>query len=139
MKHLLVAAFSLYMFVWFSCGSSSADNKTESIVSVKWYLASINGKTIESKTSDFEIPYVVFSKEKEFTGFTGCNNFVGNYKYENGKLSLDAGSITKKYCGDSFEMEFLDALKKVSAFENKNNNLVLLNGGQEILKFTPKK
>ena len=139
MKHLLVVAFSLYMFVSFSCGSSTIDNNTAGIVSVKWYLASLNGKAIENKSDDFEIPYVVFSKEKGFTGYTGCNNFSGNYKYENGKLSLDAGAITKKYCGDSFEIEFLDALKKVSAFESKNNNLVLLNGGQEIMKYIPKK
>lgn len=65
MKHLLVVAFSFYLFVSCSCGSTTFENKTENIVSVKWYLESINGNAIKSKSDDSEIPYVVFSKERD--------------------------------------------------------------------------
>ncbi len=139
MKHVIVAFCCLYLIVSFSCGSPASENKTDKLISVQWYLISLNGKTIDKKSPDFEIPYVNFSEEKRFKGFTGCNNFTGNYKYENGKLALDPGAITKMHCGDNIEIEFLDAIKKVSAFETKDNNLLLLNGSQEIMIFTHKK
>lgn len=139
MKQILIVVFSLCLFVSFSCGSSAPENKTDKLISVQWYLTSLNGKSVDKIALNFEIPYLNFSKENGFTGFTGCNNFAGNYKYENDKLTLDAGSITKKYCGDSMEIELLDAFKKVSAFETKDNILVLLTGSQEVMKFIPKK
>lgn len=139
MKQILIIVCCLCLIVSFSCGSSAPENKADKLISIQWYLTSLNGKAVDRISLDFEIPYINFSKEKKFTGFTGCNNFSGNYNYDNSKLVLDPGAITKKYCDNSIETEFLDVLKKVSAFEINENVLVLLNGSQEIMKFIPKK
>ena len=139
MKNLAIAIFCLFLFISLSCNSSKPVNKIDDITSKQWNLSSINGKIPDSKSRDNQNPYMSLTPENGFSGFTGCNSFTGTYKYESGKLSLNPGAITKMYCGESIETEFLDAIKKVSAFETKDNNLLLLNGSQEIMVFTHKK
>ena len=101
-------------------------------------LNALNGKIPDANSPDYKNPYIRFTPDNVFSGFTGCNSFTGSYKYESGKLTLDPGAITKIYCGEGIEIEFLDALKKVTGFEIRNNNLELLKGSEKIMTFISK-
>lgn len=139
MKNPVIVIFCLLLPMFISCSSTKPVNKTTIISNTQWYLSTLNGAVPDTKSPDLQTPYIVFSAAGVFSGHTGCNTFSGKYKYENNMLTLDPGSITKMYCGDSVEMEFLNAIKKVTNFDVKNNNLILLFDGKEVMRFISKK
>lgn len=138
MKNTTAVIFCLFIFVCLSCNSSKSVNKISDLTSRQWNLNALNGKIPDANSPDYKNPYIRFTPDNVFSGFTGCNSFTGSYKYESGKLTLDPGAITKIYCGEGIEIEFLDALKKVTGFEIRNNNLELLKGSEKIMTFISK-
>jgi heat shock protein HslJ len=46
--------------------------------------------------------------------------------------------MTKMFCADSPEMEFLTAIRQTTGYKMSGKDLLLLNGTTEVLKFTPK-
>ncbi|MFA5010723.1 MAG: META domain-containing protein [Ignavibacteria bacterium] len=138
MKNTTTVIFCLFIFISLSCNSSKSVNNINDLTSKQWNLNTLYGKIPEAKSPDYKNPYIGLTPNNGFSGFTGCNSFTGTYKYESGKLTLDPGAITKIYCGDGIEIEFLDAIKKVTGYEIKNNNLELLKGGDVIMTFISK-
>lgn len=138
MKNTTAVIFCLIISVCLSCNSSKSVNKISDLTSRQWNLNALNGKIPDANSPDYKNPYIRFTPDNVFSGFTGCNSFTGSYKYESGKLTLDPGAITKIYCGEGIEIEFLDALKKVTGFEIRNNNLELLKGSEKIMTFISK-
>ncbi len=138
MKNTTAVIFCLIISVCLSCNSSKSVNKISDLTSKQWNLNALNGKIPDANSPDYKNPYIRFTPDNVFSGFTGCNSFTGSYKYESGKLTLDPGAITKIYCGEGIEIEFLDALKKVTGFEIRNNNLELLKGSEKIMTFISK-
>ena len=132
-----IALIGLMFFI--SCSSSKDQINIGSLTSNQWSLVSISGKTLDANSLKSGLPYVTFFEGNVFKGFTGCNEFVGTYKYEDGKLSLDQGMITKMFCDDSPEMEFLSAVKKVIAYKISGNRLFLSDGTTILMEFIPKK
>jgi heat shock protein HslJ len=136
MKKLLYSVISFSLLFIISCSSSKIQNNVSDITSNHWELITLSGKVIDKNAG---IPNVRFTSDNVFKGYTGCNEFTGTYKYEGGKLTLDQGIMTKMYCADSPEMEFLTAVKKVTGFKIAGEELVMLNGTTELMKFIPKK
>ncbi len=61
------------------------------------------------------------------TGTTDCNNFQGTYSLTSAALSMGPFSMTKMYCVNSREQEFIRALEgQTTALFNLEGNLVLL-------------
>lgn len=139
MKKIFLPLICIGLIFLTSCGSSKIQGDSGSLTSNKWELVSLAGKTLSADAVKMGTPFVMFSSDKGFTGHTGCNTFVGSYKLENGKLSLEPGAITKMYCGDSPETEFLSALKQTTGYKISGGELSLLNGTVELMKFFPKK
>jgi putative lipoprotein len=100
---------------------------------------SISGKALDANATKMGIPFVVFSFDNGFKGNTGCNTFVGSYILENGKLTLDPGAITKMFCMDAPETEFLSALRQTTGYKFTDGELTLLNGTTGLMKFIAKK
>ena len=139
MRKILYSIISISLVFLISCSSSKVQNNQNSLTANKWDLVSISGKTLDANLIKSGAPNVIFTSDNGFNGFTGCNEFVGSYKYENDKLTLDQGMITKMFCADSPEMEFLSAIKETTGFKMVGSELVLLKGTTELLKFIPKK
>jgi heat shock protein HslJ len=138
MKKVLYSVISICLLFLISCSSSKVQNNAGSLTSNQWSLVSISGKTLDVNNLNSKVPFVVFTTDNGFKGFTGCNEFVGTYKYEEGKLTLDQGMMTKMFCSDSPETEFLSAIRQTTGYKMSGKELLLLNGTAEVLKFTPK-
>jgi len=139
MKKVLYSFILIGLLFLVSCSSSKVQNNSGSLTSSQWSLVSISGKTIDAASLNSKIPFVVFTPDNGFKGYTGCNEFVGTYKYEEGKLSLDQGMITKMFCADSPETEFLSAIRQTTGYKISGKELMLYNGTTEVLKFITKK
>jgi heat shock protein HslJ len=138
MRKVLFSVISICLMFFISCSSSKVQNNSSSLTSNKWSLVSISGKILDTNNPDTKIPFVVFTPDNGFKGFTGCNEFVGSYKYEEGKLTLDQGMMTKMFCADSPETEFLIAIRQTTGYKMSGKELLLLIGTTEVLKFIPK-
>ena len=139
MKKVLFPVILVGLLFFISCSSSKVQNNAGSLSSNRWDLVSISGKLLDANATKMGTPFVMFSSDNGFTGNTGCNTFVGSYKLENGKLTLDAGAITKMFCMDAPETEFLSALRQTSGYKITGSELTLLNGTTELMKFIPNK
>ncbi len=139
MKNVYFAIVFIGLLFFISCSSSKVQNSAGSLTSNKWELLTLAGKTLDANATKMGTPSLMFSAEYGLTGHTGCNTFTGTYKLENGKLSLEPGAITKMFCVDSPEMEFLSALKQTNGYKITGGELSLLNGTAELMKFIPKK
>jgi len=139
MRKVLLPVILIGLLIFVSCSSSKVQNNTGSLSANHWDLVSISGKLLDANATKMGIPFVMFSTDNGFNGNTGCNTFVGSYKLENGKLSLEPGAITKMFCMDAPEMEFLSAVKKTNGYKITGSELTLLNGTTELMKFIPKK
>lgn len=139
MKKVLLPVILIGLLFFVSCNSSKVQNNSGSLTTNRWDLVSISGKALDANATKIGIPFVVFSSDNRFNGNTGCNTFVGSYKLENGKLSLEPGAITKMFCMDSPEMEFLSALRQTNSYKISGGELSFLNGTTELMKFISKK
>jgi putative lipoprotein len=139
MKKVLLPLILIGLLFFISCNSSKVQNNAGNLTSNRWDLVSISGKVLDANATKMGTPFVMFSSDNGFNGNTGCNTFVGSYKIENGKLTLEPGAMTKMFCMDSPEMEFLSALRQTNSYKISGGELFLLNGTTELMKFIPKK
>lgn len=139
MKYVVYSFALIISLLVLSCSSSKVQKSGGDLTANKWELLSIEGKTLDAAETKSGVPFVSFGADNAFTGNTGCNTFVGKYKLESGKLSLETGSMTKMFCMGSAEMKFLSAVQKTNGYKFVNNELVLTDGSAELMRFLPKK
>lgn len=85
------------------------------------------------------IPSLAFLEDGKLSGFSGCNNFSGNFSLEGTGIELDPGAMTKKMCPGSGEQDYISALGKVGDLKIGKDKLTLLDGATELMSFVPKK
>jgi heat shock protein HslJ len=77
--------------------------------------------------------------EKRFAGNGGCNQISGNYSLDKKDIQFSEIVSTKMSCEDiAFENTFLDLLKKVDRFEQKENDIILKRKREVLLVLTPR-
>ena len=84
------------------------------------------------------IPSLDFLAEGKLSGFSGCNNFSGNFSLEGTGLKLEPGAMTKKMCPGTGEQDYISALGKVRDLKIEKEKLTLLDGDTELMSFVPK-
>ncbi|MEI7483147.1 MAG: META domain-containing protein [Ignavibacteriota bacterium] len=139
MKKVFLPFIYISLLLLVSCSSSKVRNNADSLTANQWDLVAVSGKVFDAGAVKSGIPFLMFSTGNGFTGNTGCNTFTGSYKLENGKLTLDPGAITKMFCADVPETEFLSALRQTTGYKITGSELLLLNGTTELMKLIPKK
>lgn len=87
-----------------------------------------------------EITVTLDIKGSEITGFSGCNRFTGQFKFEeNGRLAVGPFSGTLRACGpvdDRFERQFRETLEGADYFSFENGILTIRdNQTQFFLRF----
>jgi heat shock protein HslJ len=135
MKNLTLL-FSL--FFCFNVVSFAQDKENLPLVDTQWTLTNVNDKVINKNEEGLE-SFIVFAADNSFKGFAGCNKFQGNYKIENGKLSLEKIGSTKMECENSNnEDEFLKTLHKAIQFKIVQHQLMLKDKNKTIAVFESK-
>ena len=118
--------------------SFAQDKENLPLVDTRWSLININDKAINKNEEGLE-SFIVFAADNSFKGFAGCNKFQGNYKIENGKLSLEKIGSTKMECENSNnESEFLKTLHKAIQFKIVEHQLMLKDKNKTIAVFESK-
>ena len=130
---MLKSIILIFLVITIISGCSSTDLLTQ-ISGKEWNVTSLLGKTL---TGSEKPPTINFGDNGKIFGTTGCNNFVGNFKLSGSSLSLDPGALTKMFCPDSPETEFLSAIKQVTNIKMENGTLNLLNGTHSVITLIP--
>ena len=131
--------FFVVVIFLFCCGLSKKKPKNEShttVIDTYWVLYAIQQKPV-SCTSETP-PYIIFEPSGRYSGYTGCNQFFGNYKLTSKKLTLDYAGATKKLCFAQQELEadFLKMLKmEILVYKIDKDILQILGGQEELLRF----
>jgi heat shock protein HslJ len=123
-----------------STNTEAIDTLTEKITSKEWLLTKLINLSDE-KLGSHELPYIHFDSEKSrIYGFTGCNNFFGNYELNSdGSIHMSGIGATKKFCLETMDIEnaFLDALKKCKFVTISDSVLILEDQSRnELAQFT---
>jgi len=127
---LIVASFMLI-----SC--STAD-LVKQLGGTEWNVASLLGKTLNAGDMMKGLPSLNFSENGKLFGSTGCNNFTGSYKLDGTKVSFNPGAMTKMFCPENTEQDFLKAINEVTNVKMDGNTLNLLNGSKTVMSLVPK-
>ena len=139
MKALKTLSFGLILLLFVSCGSTKAINPLNLLTGNTWALSSLLGESLDLNQFSGGLPSLSFLDDGKLAGFSGCNNFSGNFMLESDGLLLDPGAITKKMCSESGEQEFISAMKKVKDLKISKDKLTLLDGSTELMSFIPRK
>jgi heat shock protein HslJ len=118
-------------------GCSSADLLSQ-LYGKEWNVTSILGKTLTNGSNIEKLPSINFGDNGKLFGSTGCNNFIGSYKLSGTLLTLEPGALTKMFCPDSPEQEFLNAIRQVTNVKVDGSTLNLLNGANTVMTLVPK-
>lgn len=139
MKNIQVVSLGLLVLFFSGCGSTANLNPLNILTGSTWVLYSLEGNQIDKNKFGIELPSLEFLDGGRLAGFSGCNNFSGEFTLKETEISLDPGAITKKACPGTGEPEFISTLERVKNFNVEKEKLTLLDGATELMSFVPKK
>jgi len=101
----------------------------------KWNLVSIKNEQILATQEEVKKPFLQFSDSVKVTGFSGCNNFFGEYKQLNNSLTFGPLGATRKFCNQTADLEnqYLKALEEVRSCQINSTDLLLFNENKEVV------
>jgi heat shock protein HslJ len=106
---------------------------------VEWRLVEAGGKPI-APLAGGEMPYIVLDPaQKKASGYTGCNNFFGQYELDGASIKFGPIASTRSACPDqeaAIETAFLKALSETHGWMIKKGMLLLFAGGEIHARFT---
>ena len=128
MKVVLIISFIAVLIT--SCSSGDV---TSEISGKGWDVKYLLGKSFDDNSTGKSVPSLIFEKNGKLFGSTGCNNFTGSYKITDTSILLDLGSMTKMFCPESTEQDFLKAVKQVTRYNFEGGDLNLQNGNKTVI------
>lgn len=77
-----------------------------------------------------------FNVDGKVNGNNSCNNYGGEYKIDDNKLSFGMMMSTRKFCKQNAKIEttFMRNLTEVDSFEIKEDVLILLRGNIRVIE-----
>ena len=130
---------SLLLFgglIMVTTGCSGSKNIMGALTYQPWVLNSIMGKAVDESNYMDRLPSLSFQDNGKVAGFTGCNNFNGNFKLDGTNMAIDPGAMTRKMCPGNGEQDFLDAISQVKNVSLDKDKLSMSNGATELLTFS---
>jgi len=115
------------------CGSAAAPG----LQTTFWKLIELNGEAVQSPEGAREMHLVLEAGDSRVHGFSGCNNFFGQYELIGGALSFSPLGSTMMACPEGMESEqaFLQALGATDRAEVSGIFLVLYALDQPVARF----
>ena len=103
-----------------------------------WQLLELKGAIVQLP-ADERRPFITFQRqEKRVTGYSGCNDFFGNYDLKGNALTFGPLGMTRRFCAGAsgdVEQAFLEVLSKTLRWRIKDGVLLLLSGDQVLARF----
>jgi heat shock protein HslJ len=94
-------------------GSSVSDGPGGDVVAMPltntyWQVVSVAGQEVPA-TGSQQKAHILFLDDGRVSGFSGCNQYMGNYQVEGENLLFDAMSSTRRACDDNLVEQLLFA------------------------------
>ena len=107
-----------------------------SLKNTYWKLAELGGNKVDAHADQREVHIVLRPDNTRITGFTGCNELVGNYYTEADGLNLRLKVPPVEACPYlDDETEFVHALQRVTRFRIHGESMDLLGDGGVLARF----
>jgi heat shock protein HslJ len=135
---LTIFAAVFFVSIFSGCGSSKSVSQNADLSGTEWTMFEMNGNKYEAP----EKVTIKFDESgKKVTGQAPCNSYGGASTISSNKISFSDMYSTKMFCDNSnVEQDFMDALKKVYAYQTAKDMLYFLNSdGNVIFRFKEKK
>lgn len=136
--HLLKTCFLFSLLLFAACTARIQDMTTEKdiIQDTYWMLVSLEGEDVQGPI-DTRTAYVRFEEGKnKVNGYTGCNDFFGNYELNDDKVQLSGIGTTRMMCpGIEQERRLLSVLERTDAYSISDYLLTLYSNGTAIATF----
>lgn len=129
---LVKAGFSLCLLsLVISCQVGQSAANPEKLKSDDFHIVQLGQKDVSKGSLDLSIS----SKDAKIYGFGGCNNYRFNYAITDGRINLDHGVSTKKYCAEQMENENLlfQLAPRISTFKQTEKEIIFENDKGETL------
>jgi len=126
-----------------SCGASkqeSLTNSNENAINREKVTLSGTYKIVaidENDTLPDDLTISFDNKTNKVSGYSGCNQFMGDYTVENDSITFGPLMSTKRFCTDSIntiERKMLSALSKTQTLVFANEELSFMSGDTVVLK-----
>ncbi|MCF8260063.1 MAG: META domain-containing protein [Melioribacteraceae bacterium] len=106
------------------------------LINTYWKLVELDGDSI-AKNFDRDVHFIVENEGTKIRGFSGCNNFFGEFELNGNSISISQPATTKKLCENisDFEDRFLFALTSSTHYEIWGETLTLFSKNTIIAKF----
>lgn len=136
-----VATLFALLFLAGCVGSPATGRSADDIVAMPltntyWQLLSIAGEPVSETNAD-QKPHILFLDDGRVSGFSGCNQYMGDYQVTGENLLFDSMSSTRRACPDNQTEQLLfAALAKTVGVNLEGIELRLLGeNGQELAVF----
>ncbi|MCE2595740.1 META domain-containing protein [Motilimonas cestriensis] len=108
---------------------------TAEFTNTYWKLMKIGDHHVPSFEGAREMFVQFMSQENQVRGFSGCNNFMGNYEVNGNQVSLTPLAGTRKMCVNGMEQEqaYLNAMADVASYGIAGETLTLHNASGEVV------
>lgn len=133
------AALFFALLLLAGCVTSPADEVTDTgdagvpLTNTYWQLVRIAGEEVPG-TDGEQKPHIIFLDDGRVSGFSGCNQYMGNYEVSGENLLFDSMSSTRAACTDNLvEQQLFAALAKTVGVNLDGPELRLLGEGAEEL------
>jgi len=134
MKPIYQLLIFILSIIVLSC--SSGKKISDPLINDIWALEFIKGVDYQPGTDSSERPVIeINSKENHVTGNTGCNSMNGKVVVENNQIEFSNMAITKKFCENSIEQDFLISLGMANNFKIEKMKLFLYQDDEQIMIF----
>ena len=128
----IIAALLILAFISACSFDAKSTTPTMTLANTQWNLKTLNGKAINT-----ERPLSIQFDNSRMNGFSGCNQFFGNYTASNdGVFSSSGIGATKMACigdKDQLEQQFFSQLKQATQYGVTREQLHLLDNKRNIL------
>jgi heat shock protein HslJ len=114
---------------------------TLALIGPTWLLLEAKGMAVKVP-ADARQPFILFQgTEKRVSGYSGCNEFFGNYELKGDTLTFGPVGMTRRSCegaaGDT-ESVFLKVLGETRSWKIEKGILVLLDNSGVLARFRMK-
>ncbi len=108
---------------------------TANLKNTFWSLRELNGKSVEKYKSEKTI-HLLLRNDNTIKGFSGCNNFFGQFALSSDSLQFSQVGSTMMMCENiELETEYFQTLEKTNRYKIYGEYLFLYNESKVLAKF----
>jgi heat shock protein HslJ len=134
LSQLVVPAVAGLLLATSGCGGGADGGDGTALEEMEWTLLA------GSEAPPDAVPTVTFANAT-VSGFSGCNQYRGDYELERDAIAIGEIAVTAMACPDQ-EMEaeesYLAAFLDVDGWSLEDGELVLSAAGDEVLRYKPR-